>query len=305
MTRPPPIFFRQPIPILFTPRLTGIYCTSTIPQHRAIGELVNLEELWLDDNKLGPNFPAPLLSLKQLKILRLSGNALKYLDPDIGKNLNNLENLALDRNAIEGPLSEEALGPLTSLRVLELAHNHITGISSDCVKGWKQMVSINLSSNRLKQIPSEMFQLPKLECARFDANELKEIPDEAILNRLKQKMTTTTTTSSSSMSNAASAFSALRVLSFANNKITSTRERILHLAVDFSAELENEEGSSSSTKIPPVSSQEDLSDSLGGRAEIVLAGNPLIKALSSTSYADISDVKFTQPMSVSYKKQKR
>ncbi len=104
---------------VYNNRLTG-----SIPPE--LGNLNNLQNLYLDTNQLTGSIPPELGNLNDLQGLNLSGNQLTgNISSGLG-NLNNLKFLVLDHNQLTGNIPPE-LSNLSILQRLELNNNQISG----------------------------------------------------------------------------------------------------------------------------------------------------------------------------------
>ena len=172
--------------------LTHNHLVGTIPAE--LGNLVHLEELWLDDNQLRGPIPPELGTLGGLRVLELGQNQLTGpIPPELG-NLSSLVDLVLFLNELTGPIPPE-LGNLSNLEILQLRHNHLTGsippelgnlslspyltlvLEENQLTGpipWQlgnltNLRSLQVSSNQLTgSIPAELGTLPNLEDNQSD-----------------------------------------------------------------------------------------------------------------------------------------
>ena len=88
---------------------------------REIGNLANLQGLWLGGNNL-TSLPAEIGYLTKLRVLQLDGNSLSSLPPTIG-NLTNMGRLRLESNDLTSlPLE---IGNLANLQELRLDENPV------------------------------------------------------------------------------------------------------------------------------------------------------------------------------------
>ena len=94
--------------------------TGSIPPE--LGSLLNLESLYLHSNQLEGSIPPELGNLSNLTILSLGSNQLEgSIPPELG-NLSNLTILSLSSNQLEGSIPPE-LGNLSNLNFLSLGNN--------------------------------------------------------------------------------------------------------------------------------------------------------------------------------------
>lgn len=147
-----------------------------------------LEILDLSDNHLS-SLPNDFPQLKKLKILFLSNNAFEEI-PRVLRSCHNLEMIALKSNKISSfpeyalPIKTkwlmltnnqieqlpESFGELTELRKLALAGNQLTSIPSS-IQYCRNLELARFSANRLRNIPNELLDLPKLSWLGVAGNE--------------------------------------------------------------------------------------------------------------------------------------
>ena len=126
--------------------LWGNQLTGSIPAE--LGDLTNLETLWLEENRLTGSIPAEL------------------------GDLTNLETLVLWENQLTGSIPAE-LGDLTNLDWLVLANNRLTGSIPAELGDLTNLVELYLSGNRLTgPIPAELGDLTNLETLWLSGNRL-------------------------------------------------------------------------------------------------------------------------------------
>ena len=99
--------------------------TGSIPME--IGDLINLEILYLDENQLTGEIPSEIGNLINLSKLNLSYNSLTGSIPTEIGNLINLERLHLHENQLTGEIPSE-IGNLINLRQLNLSDNQLSGL---------------------------------------------------------------------------------------------------------------------------------------------------------------------------------
>ena len=138
--------------------LGGNGLSGRIPSE--LGQLSNLEVLYLSINGLSGPIPSELGQLSNLKYLGLNINELSGpIPPELGK-LSNLKHLGLGSNQLSGPVPSE-LGQLSNLERLNLGLNRLSGI-----------------------IPSNLTNLTELEWVDFRYTHLRA-PDADFLRWLR------------------------------------------------------------------------------------------------------------------------
>ncbi len=144
-----------------------------------LGNLANLEEIFLFDNELTGGIPPELGDLDSLKWLRLFGNELTgEIPPELGS-LANLEALSLGNNELTGGIPPE-LGDLDSLKWLRLFSNELTGGIPPELGSLANLEALSLGNNDLTgRIPPELGNLASLQRLILYNNGLtSEIPPE-------------------------------------------------------------------------------------------------------------------------------
>ena len=150
---------------------------GTIPPE--IGNLVNLQKLWLNSNHLSGTIPAELGNLVNLGDLNLSNNKLSGTMPSELGSLVNLRDLNLSYNQLSGTIPSE-LGSLTDLQLLYLSTNELSGAIPPELGSLVNLQGLDLSGNKLSgTVPSELGSLAHLQQLCLDSNELSgAIPPE-------------------------------------------------------------------------------------------------------------------------------
>ena len=152
--------------------------TGTIPPE--LGNLADLERLWLGENQLTGAIPAELSNLASLEWLSLSFNQLTGSIPVELENLASLRVLVLHDNQLTGSVPVE-LGNLASLEVLILSDNRLTGtIPVELENLAATLRRLDLDDNQLEgTIPPELGNLANLQELWLDNNRLTgAIPPE-------------------------------------------------------------------------------------------------------------------------------
>jgi len=137
------------------------YLTGTIPS--TLGNLTNLEYLFLDFNQINGSIPPELGNMKNLTTLYLSNNNLSGPIPSTLSNLTNLKYLFLQSNQINGSIPPE-LGNMKNLTILYLSNNNLNGPIPSALGNLTNLKYLNLHSNQINgSIPLELGHLHSLE----------------------------------------------------------------------------------------------------------------------------------------------
>ena len=150
--------------------------TGTIPA--ALGDLSNLEWLYLFGNQLTGSIPAALGNLTNLTVLSLASNELSGTIPTQLGDLTNLQELSLWGNELTGSIPTE-LGDLFNLTQLSLSDNELTGTIPAELAGMTSLYLLYLHGNELTgTIPTALGDLSNLEWLYLFGNQLTgSIPD--------------------------------------------------------------------------------------------------------------------------------
>ncbi len=146
----------------------------------SIGELKNLETLYLSHNNLGC-LPDSIGELKNLEYLNLDYNKLGCLPDSIGK-LESLKTLYLDSNELKE--LPDSIGKLESLKTLYLYNNKL-GCLPDSIGNLKSLKYLNLRGNKLGCLPDSIGEFKSLEYLNLRGNKLGSLP--GWLKALKKK----------------------------------------------------------------------------------------------------------------------
>ena len=151
--------------------------SGSIPSE--LGNLDNLRTLWLNDNQLSGSIPSELGNLANLESLWLNDNQLSGSIPSELGNLANLESLFLDDNRLSGSIPSE-LGNLANLESLWLLDNQLSGSIPPELDNLANLDDLYLGGNQLSgSIPSELGNLANLESLWLNDNQLSgSIPSE-------------------------------------------------------------------------------------------------------------------------------
>ena len=154
-----------------------------------LGDLTNLSSLWLSRNSLSGSIPAELGDLTNLTDLLLHTNSLSGSIPAELGDLTKLGSLSLSRNSFSGSIPVE-LGDLTNLTHLSLYNNSFSGSIPVELGDLTNLSSLWLSDNSLSgSIPVELGDLTNLSSLWLSDNSLSgtiplELGDLTNLNNL-------------------------------------------------------------------------------------------------------------------------
>ncbi|CAL5429437.1 unnamed protein product [Camellia sinensis] len=142
--------------------------TGSIPN--SIGKLSMLETLELDINNISGKIPSSFTNLTRLGALYLSTNMIEGSIPISLGNCTHLENIFLDYNHLTGAIPYQIFG-LTSLIILSLSQNDLTGLLPQEVGNLKNMGQLFVSKNKLfGEIPATLGNCEVLELLYMDGN---------------------------------------------------------------------------------------------------------------------------------------
>ncbi|KAK2657042.1 hypothetical protein Ddye_010094 [Dipteronia dyeriana] len=143
--------------------------SGSIPD--VIGRLHKLEELDLNTNKFSGSFPSSFGNLTALTWLSMQENKVEgSIPPSLG-DCQLLQALNLSRNNLNGTIPKQVFG-LSSLSVsLSMAHNFLTGSLPVEVGNLKNLAELDLSGNKLSgEIPSSLASCTSLVYLRLASN---------------------------------------------------------------------------------------------------------------------------------------
>lgn len=144
-----------------------------------LGQLAQLRTLLLSHNAIAGSIPAELGSLEELEMIWLHDNGLSGGIPAGLGSLTKLQSLVLSRNMLSGTIPD-ALGNLGQLEALWLNDNALTGEVPETLGDLEQLQHLVLDHNRLSgQLPRSLLRLRKLEYLSFEGQSLCAPSDRA------------------------------------------------------------------------------------------------------------------------------
>ncbi|CAL5432176.1 unnamed protein product [Camellia sinensis] len=155
--------------------------TSSIPN--SIRKLSLLEKLMLHNNNISGEIPSSLRNLSRLGALDLSTNMIKGSIPISLGNCTNLQQIYLDYNHLARAIPYQIFG-LFSLIYLYLSQNYLTGLLPQEVGNMKNLGGLFVSKNKLLgEIPATLGNREVLEFLYINGN-LFEVPDEGVFTNI-------------------------------------------------------------------------------------------------------------------------
>jgi Leucine-rich repeat (LRR) protein len=152
----------------------------SLPQR--LSNCAELRVLLLDNNELSGPCPTVISSLAKLHKLAFNNNKITSLPNDIGHCLKELRVLEAHSNSIQS--LPPSLGNLDTLSVLLLHRNRIgPRIPEYVFSPGLGLENLTLHCNLLEELPTDVFELPRLASLSVHSNRLKRLP-----NSLSQAM---------------------------------------------------------------------------------------------------------------------
>ncbi|XP_061592672.1 leucine-rich repeat-containing protein 47 [Cololabis saira] len=148
-------------------------CPSLTEIHEDIRQLTNLTSLILCRNKLG-SFPDVINNLKALKVLDLSVNNLTVLPEGLSQ-LKELNTLNISCNSLE--VLPDGLSQCTKLATINVSKNRITAFPAALFSERLDLLSsLVASDNLIHELSGDVHRLPALKVLDLSNNKLNEIP---------------------------------------------------------------------------------------------------------------------------------
>lgn len=145
--------------------------TGPIPDN--MGNLSNLRSLHIVNQQLNGSLPNALDNLSNLTAIDLSQNQLNGIIPAM--DLPNLEYLILNDNLFSEINDKD--WNCAKLKNLQLQNNQIAGGVPSSFAGLAALESVDLSNNKINELPKEFGKLTQLRTFRINYNQLKALPE--------------------------------------------------------------------------------------------------------------------------------
>jgi Leucine-rich repeat (LRR) protein len=153
----------------------------------SIGNLINLQGLYLTNNHQIKTLPDSIGNLINLQRLNLNNNQINTLPNSIG-NLINLQNLDLSYNQIT--ILPDSIGNLINLQELYLYNNQIT-ILPDSIGNLINLEKLSLVNNKINILPYEILKIKKalvIDETSYEINNLNVETEILIFSDLKTEL---------------------------------------------------------------------------------------------------------------------
>jgi len=201
-------------PINKTTKL-DLYSSSIYSLESDIGQLVNLEKLYLNYNNL-TTLPGSIGNLEKLKLLDIPSNQLTFLPITIGSMIN-LETLNLSGNKLT--TLPNSIGDLEKLKILNLENNEIV-LLPDNITNLENLITLFINYNKLTSIPESIGNLVNLEELDLSYNQLRQIPNS--IGKLKKiKILNLSDNNLTSIPESIDNMNDLHYINVSNNKLTT------------------------------------------------------------------------------------
>ncbi|XP_070708543.1 reticulon-4 receptor-like 2 [Pempheris klunzingeri] len=147
---------------------------------RSFMGLWSLKILLMSNNSIRTLQPQALSSLQFLERLDLSFNRLRWLPRDFSQRLSSLQELRLDHNLLQH-LDSASLGGFENLRKLDLSHNRIQAMDVGAFSHLARLNLLNLEGNRLNVLGDGLLSRQQsLEVLLLSHNNISVIETEAL-----------------------------------------------------------------------------------------------------------------------------
>ncbi|XP_022598029.1 leucine-rich repeat-containing protein 17-like [Seriola dumerili] len=152
----------------------------TVVHTKSFMGLWSLKILQMSNNSIRTLQPQSLSSLQFLERLDLSFNQLRWIPQDFSQSLSSLLELRLDHNLLEH-LGHASLGELENLRKLDLSYNRIRAIDVRAFSSLSRLSLLSLEANRLNVLTDGLLNRQQsLEVLLLSHNNISLIETEAL-----------------------------------------------------------------------------------------------------------------------------
>ncbi|KAH9289277.1 hypothetical protein KI387_033394 [Taxus chinensis] len=145
---------------------------SGIIPSELFSQATKLIHILFDSNEFQGEIPSTLGLVQNLVVLRLDRNSFNGSVPSKISSLDNLEELNLSNNELDGDMPD--LSGLSSLQYMDLSNNSFNSTPTPrWLNSLQQLTTLVLNNCSVTgEIPSAVFNLPKLETVRMKNNQL-------------------------------------------------------------------------------------------------------------------------------------
>ncbi|KAK9162121.1 hypothetical protein Syun_003023 [Stephania yunnanensis] len=211
-------------PSLFRLRLGSNLLNGSIPS-AALGRLLKMTYLELDNNSLSGDIPIELGKCKSLALLNLAQNKLSGFIPKELGTLEQLQVIKLQQNRLNGEIPVQ-FSQLSSLLNLNISGNSLTGSIPSAIGSLKKVTNINLQGNKLTGAIPDLTGNSELIELQLGTNCLSgKIPDMPL--KLQIALNLSHNCFEGPIPATLGKLSALEVLDLSNNRFTGTIPRSL------------------------------------------------------------------------------
>ncbi|XP_006815830.2 uncharacterized protein LOC102806900 [Saccoglossus kowalevskii] len=146
----------------------------TILRNDSFVGLVNLEELYVQDNLLSLIEVGAFLDQAKLRYLYLAVNRLSHLKRSVFVPLSSIKTISLQNNYLT---SLTAFSINSTVQDLLLDNNNISKLSNNCLEGLSQLTTLGVESNNMSSIEAAAFSgLNNLHRLYLHYNQLRLLP---------------------------------------------------------------------------------------------------------------------------------
>lgn len=143
--------------------------------------LNNLTFLDLSENRISEIAADAFVGLKRLKELNLRKNRVTADAIFALSDLQSVEDIDLSVNALAGPLRNDTLPPLPSLRTLNLANNQFSSIRQGALTGASSLLALSLNHNHIDVLEDHAFrELSSLKTLDLSNNHIVTISGSSL-----------------------------------------------------------------------------------------------------------------------------